>query len=128
MAKRKQYTDEFRASAVLMLASQGWPDRKGSLTKVANHLSIHPRTLSRWANGENNPPPDKVVNSKKRDMLSEIESLQYLILGEMHNAVEDAPLNQLATSYGILTDKHRLLSGESTDNNAVKIQITYADN
>lgn len=127
MSKRRVYTDEFRASACLMLEAAGWPERKGAVSKVANHLGVAHQTLGRWARGVSNPPPNKIVQSKKRDMLGELESLQYLLLGEMAEAYKDAPFNHLATAFGIITDKHRLLSGESTDNNAVQIKITYAN-
>lgn len=37
--------------------------------------------------------------------------------------LEDVPLQQLATSYGILVDKERLISGQSTSNMAVLVKI-----
>ena len=42
----------------------------------------------------------------------------------MPDAIDGAPLSQLSTSFGILFDKKRLLEGNSTDNHALKIQVT----
>ena len=68
LAKRKQYSDEFRASAVVMLESQGYPDVTGALSAVASHLHVPARTLSRWYRRENNPPPDNLVREKSGDL------------------------------------------------------------
>ena len=85
-------------------------------------------TLARWAKRQNNPAPSNLVDVKKKSQIEMLEELRYLILGEMGEAYHDAPLSQLATSYGILTDKQRLLSGESTDNSAMNINIRYDEN
>ena len=110
-----------------MLLSQGWPDVKGAATKVSKHLGVPDRTIVRWAKKESNPPPDKVVGIKKRDMIAELEELRFLLLADMKESYQDAPFNHQATAYGILTDKQRLLEGKSTDNNAVQIKIGYGD-
>jgi transposase-like protein len=128
MTKRQpKYTDKFRAGAVVMLMAAGWPDVKGAQSKVAKHLGVPRQTLMRWANEENNPAPPQLVQEKRMDMIQRLEDIRHLLLDEAEKAIPDAPLNHLLTGYGILTDKQRLLTGESTDNNAVSIKIRYGD-
>lgn len=124
MTKRQpKYTDKFRASAVVMLMAAGWPEVKGAQSKVANHLGVPRQTLVKWARKEQNPPPPQLVQEKKRNMIELLEEMRYLLLDEAREAIPDAPLNHLLTGYGILTDKQRLLTGESTDNQAVAIRV-----
>jgi len=115
MAKRKSYDDKFRASTVIMLESEGYPTVKGALAKVSNRVGVPCSTISRWFKGSSNPPPSNVVNEKRGDILAEIENLRFLLLGQMVHTYEEAPFNHLATAFGILTDKHQLLSGNATD-------------
>lgn len=116
-AKKSQvYTDEFRASAVAMLAAEGYPAVKGSLQRVADLLGIHARTLSRWFNGENNPPPDMLV-SEKRDELSDMferVAYQYLDHATKPEVVASASARDAMTAAGIAVDKMRLLRGMPT--------------
>ena len=126
MAKRPVYTDKFRASAVIMLQAAGWPNTPGASEKVAKTIKVPRRTVERWGKKEMAPPPDVIVHDKKRDMIADLEELRFLLLGHMKETYEEASFQQLATGYGILTDKQRLLTGESTDNNATEILIRYA--
>ena len=113
--KRPTYDDKFRASAVVMLKSQGYPEMKGSLTFVAKHLHVPLRTLSRWFNGENNPPPDIDVNEKTFDMRAALQAELEAIIGAMPTARIDASYSQLGTVLGIVFDKMRLLDGLPTE-------------
>ena len=114
--KASTFTDEERADAVALLIMQGWPEKKGALTSVANHLNIWPRTLSRWAKGESNPPPDKIVTNKKSSIVDLIEHEMRAIFGAMGASRDDATYQQLGTVFGILTDKRQLLTGGPTEN------------
>lgn len=117
--KRPNYDDKFRAMAVVMLKSQGYPAIKGSLTIVARHLSVPARTLSRWFNGENNPPPDNVVSEKTFDMRAAIQAELEAIVKEMPSARSEASYSQLGTVWGILFDKQRLIDGLPTEIKAI---------
>lgn len=114
--KASTFTDEERADAVALLIMQGWPDKEGALTHVARHLNIWPNTLRRWATGESNPPPTKIVNEKKRDMGEAVRDMMWIILKQMGLTIEDASFQQLATAYGIMFDKYQLLTGGPTEN------------
>lgn len=109
------YDDKFRASAVVMLKSQGYPDVKGALTIVANHLKVPARTLSRWFNGESNPPPDSSVKEKVFDMRAAIDAELKAIVRDMPAARADATYRELGTVFGVLFDKARLLDGLPTE-------------
>lgn len=117
MAKKPHYDDEFRASAKVMLEAAGYPKALGALSSVARKLKVPERTLSRWFNGERNPPPDKLVNIKKGDMANALEEVAWMLLDSMadREAISDAPLQQRATAYAIAVDKMRLLRGMPTE-------------
>jgi transcriptional regulator with XRE-family HTH domain len=117
MAKRRRYTDEERASAVVMLQSQGYPDKPGALRKVADYMGLNPRTLSRWFNGEHNPPPDNLVMDKKIDLADKFERAAYVFVDHAlkPDVIEDMTGQQAMTSAGIAVDKMRLLRGLPTE-------------
>lgn len=121
MAKRKRYTDEFRASAVLMLEAAGYPDKEGALTKVAKHLGMPYQTLSRWAREKNNPPPPELVHNKKIDLIAGIKNELSFIFDEMGKTRQDAEYRELATAFGIMVDKLQLLTGQPTERNDSRI-------
>jgi len=121
--RQPKYTDKFRASAVVMLMAAGWPDVKGAQSRVAKHLKVPRQTLVKWAKKEQNPPPPQLVQEKRRNMIELLEEMRYMLLDEAREAIPDAPLNHLLTGYGILTDKQRLLTGESTENAAHSISL-----
>lgn len=114
MAKRAQYSDQFRTDAVLMLEAAGYPKQPGALTRVAKQLNLHARTLSRWFNKEQNPPPDQLVSEKRIELVDAIRNEVYAALGEMPAAREDANYKDLGTVAAILIDKLQLLDGKPT--------------
>jgi hypothetical protein len=114
--KASAFTDEERADAVALLLMQGWPKKKGALTSTAKHLNIWPRTLSRWAKGESNPPPDNIVTKKTEGLAEAMEAMLWSILGHMGLTVEDATFREQAIAYGIIFDKLQLSTGGPTEN------------
>lgn len=127
MAKRKRYTDKFRSTAVIMLEAQGYPDKKGALTKVANHLKVPARTLSRWFNREQADPPDILVNEKRGDLAALIEGELNKAIHAMDDARPDASYRDLATATGILVDKLQLLTGQATSREEVTSRVKVID-
>lgn len=116
MAKRKpkrpNYSDEQRAEVCALLKAAGYPKSKGSLTAVAERVGIPARTISRWFNGENNPPPDNVVTEKAFDLFDAIESELTAIFKQMQTVRSEANYRELATAAGILLDKMILLKND----------------
>lgn len=115
MAKRKSYDDKFRASAVVMLEAAGYPDKKGALVEVAKHLGVPHPTLSRWYNAQRNPPPDELVQEKRRELKDLLADELDAIFRAMPNARENASYRDLGTVAGILFDKKQLLEGKPTE-------------
>lgn len=111
---RNRYDDEFRASAVVTLEVEGYPSQRGSLERASKILNVPARTLSRWFNGEQNPPPDRIVNEKKEELHIELEKVAYLLAEAMPDKIPGANLQQVATSLGITIDKMQLLRGQPT--------------
>lgn len=117
MAKRKQYDDKFRASAVVMLEAAGYPDTKGALTRTAQHVGVPARTLSRWFNGEQNPPPDQTVSEKRGELADLFENAAYLYLGHSvkPEIIEETRGKDAIMAAAVATDKMRLLKGLPTE-------------
>jgi len=122
--KHPTYDDQFRASAVCMLQSQGYPEVKGALAIVARHLKVPDRTLSRWFNGEQNPPPDQIVNNKRIDFRTEIRRELGEIVTALRTTRQDANYRELGTVFGILFDKLSLLEGLPTERQSIEVSIT----
>ncbi len=114
MAKRKPYDDKFRATAVIMLEAAGYPEKKGALQKTADNLGIQARTLSRWFNGEQNPPPDQTVSEKRDELADLLDKEIRAALQEMDDARTEASYRDLGTVLGILVDKKQLITGKPT--------------
>lgn len=110
-----RYNDDFRAGLVAMLRSQGWPEQKGALTRVAQYGGVPATTLRRWALGIQNPPPVETVNEKTFDLANAIREELTAIFGELPSARPDADYRALVTAAGILIDKLQLLSGAATE-------------
>lgn len=114
MPKRKSYDDKFRASAVVMLEAAGYPDKKGALTQVAAHIGVPHPTLSRWYNAQRNPPPNEVVQEKRRELKDLLNDELAAIFTAMPGARKDASYRDLGTVAGILFDKRQLIEGKPT--------------
>ena len=115
--KRTRYTDEERASLVVMLESEGYPGKLGALTKVSEYSKVPKRTLRRWFKGENGKPPDKVVRLKKEDLADKFEGIAYAMLDHAggNDIIEEMQGKDAVMSAAIATDKMRLLRGLPTE-------------
>ena len=125
MAARNWHNDEFRASAVLMLEAAGYPDRKGALSQVSGRLGVPLSTLRGWFNGQHNPPPAKLRNEKRIDLLEAIRDELAEIFPAMAERRIDASYRELVTAAGILIDKQQLLTGKPTG--ALTLQVEYVN-
>lgn len=115
MSKKKGvYDDKFRSSAVIMLEAADYPSQKGALERTAKSLGVHARTLSRWFNGEQNPPPDRMVNEKRLEIVDIIRNEIYAAFDAAPGARPDASYRDLITGAAILVDKLQLLEGKPT--------------
>lgn len=118
MAKRKRYTDDFRATAVTMLDALGYDgngDKTGALTKVSNEYNVPLSTLRGWWTAEHNPAPAEVRSIKNDEIIGLIRKEIYGALTEMPNARPEANYKDLATAGAILIDKLQLLQGKATE-------------
>ena len=114
--KRKIYDDNFRADTVLMLEAAGYPNQKGALTAVAKKVKAPPRTISRWFNKENNPPPDRLVKEKRGELVERLEHMAHMLLDAMGVDIGENGVDAVraAVAMGITIDKWQLLKGEPT--------------
>lgn len=98
-----------------MLEAAGYPDKKGALVEVAKHLGVPHPTLSRWYNAQRNPPPDELVQEKRRELKDLLADELDAIFRAMPSARENASYRDLGTVAGILFDKKQLLEGKPTE-------------
>lgn len=115
MAKRKRYTDKFKAGAIALLQSEGYPDDASAVMRVSRHLDVPGRTLRRWHNGSNGQPPDDVVQDTKKELGELFEKEIREVLNDLPHAREDASYRDLVTGIAILVDKRQLLNGQPTE-------------
>lgn len=115
VAKRKRYTDEFRASAVLFLESEGYPEKKGALMSVSRKLKVSHTTLHSWFHAKHNPPPQEVRHLKKLEIVEIIRNEIYAALAAAPTQRELADYKELITSAAILIDKLQLLENKPTE-------------
>jgi transposase-like protein len=114
MGKRKRYTDEFRASAVLMLEAAGYPDAEGALSRVAAHLNVPHNTLSKWARGVQNPPPSQLGQEKKADFLEQLQVIKGKVAEQIITRIEDFEPRDLTGLLKIAAEVSELLEGKPT--------------
>lgn len=124
--KRPDYDDKLRASLVATLQAAGYPDKKGALTEVAKHAGVPARTLSRWYNGEQNPPPDQLVTEKRHELKDLLDTEIRALFAEMPKARPDASYRDMGTVAGILMDKQLLLDGKATERLDHTGEVTHA--
>lgn len=113
--KKRSYDDKFRASAVIMLEAQGYPESKGALQAVANHLDVSRSTLQGWFHKTSNPPPPNIQHETKEDFIEAIRREMSAILGVLESKRDEASYKDLTTSFAILTDKLQLLENKPTE-------------
>ena len=119
--RRKRYTDDYRASAVLMLEAAGYPKREGALTQVSSRLGVPLSTIRGWYTGAHNPPPAELRNEKRFDLVEAIREELEAIFPNLKDRREEASYRELVTAVGILTDKMQLLTGQPTERAEVNV-------
>lgn len=131
MSKRKwtQYSDEDKASALLMLEAAGYPKSPGALARTEKESGVPATTLRDWFTGAHGAPPANVRQHKKSELTVRIEELIDKSLEHAENVLSGAEFKDTVTSAAILIDKLLLLKGETTQNTSVnqRIIVEYAD-
>lgn len=124
-----RYSDDFRAKAVALLTANGYPSKKGAMTKTAASLDIPHATLSRWANEVQNPPPPELVREKKVELKELLQIELSKTIEAMDGKRGEALYSSLSWTMAVLTDKLILLDGGDTSrvDNKITITVEYAD-
>ena len=112
--KHTRYTDAERAEAVLILRTEGYPDKPGALARAARDTGIAPTVLRRWAMGTSNPPPSEVVQLKQGTLSAKLDRIAHLYLDRAEETVSATTGAQAVTAAAIAIDKMRLLQGLPT--------------
>ncbi len=117
-----KFDDNYRASVVVMLQTEGYPNDQYAIGRVHDYLkqkSPYPTksTLKNWFLGDSNPPPSKILDDKKGDMVEALKSLTWKLLDHAtkEETISEMSGQQAITSAGILIDKTRLLLEKPTE-------------
>jgi hypothetical protein len=113
--KKRSYDDKFRTSAIIMLEAQGYPDVKGALQAVSNHIGVSISTLHGWYKAKNNPAVSDLRNETIINFTEAIRTELTAIVGVMPDKRGEASYKELVTSFGILIDKLQLLENKPTE-------------
>ncbi len=124
VAKRKTYSDKFKAGAITLLVSEGYPSDVYALEKVARHLNVPGRTLRRWFNGEHGQPPVDVVTEVKKELSEIFEDEIRALMDSLSDVRDEASLKDRVMSAAILFDKRQLLLGKPTERSEQHITAT----
>ncbi|HYF38777.1 MAG TPA: transposase [Gemmatimonadales bacterium] len=100
----KRYTDEEREAILAILEVNG-----GDTETTAAQTGVHQNTLIRWRDDLT-----KLGDKKKAALADRLEELAHILVDAIPNKVAFAPLQQVATTLGIVTEKMLLLRGEPT--------------
>ena len=123
MGQYRQYTDDFKAGALALLAASGWPEDENGLARTAKHLNVPVSTLRNWYSRDKQPPAE-LREEKNLELTEAIRRELGAILTEMAGKREDASFKDLAVGFGILAEKLQLLNGEPTQNLKNSIEFT----
>jgi hypothetical protein len=129
VAKRKwtSYSDEDKASAVLMLEAAGYPVRIGAMSQVVRELGVPESTLRSWAKQEHGAPPAKVRDRKRGELVQTLNEVAFKLLDHLGNIADTGDVKETATAFGIVVDKLQILNGEPTQTINQRILVEYAD-
>lgn len=118
-AKKRTYTDEYRAEALAALAAND-----GNVKRTARQLGVPYTTLKQWAKGIVHPEARANAQPKKELLADRLEELAHLLLDDLARPekIMGASLPHVATALGIAVDKMQLLRGLPT----VTVQNEYS--
>lgn len=110
------YTDVQRAEALAALKANG-----GNLSKTERETGIPRGTLLYWRKHSENAAPIELQTQKSESLTTELKSVAFRLVQKLAARLEDddASVQQLATSLGIVVDKLQLLQGQPTERTAV---------
>ena len=111
MATKKQYSDEDKASALAALDANG-----GNASKTARQLGIPRITLLDWSKNRGvSDDMSELRQVKKVELAEKLEEIAHKLADAIPGKINDATLQQTATSLAIAVDKLQLLKGEPTE-------------
>lgn len=126
--KWTQYSDEDKASAVLMLEAAGYPAKQGAMTQVVKALGVPESTLRSWAKNEHGAPPAKVRERKRGELVESLKDVATKLVEHLGNIADTGDVRETATALGIVVDKLQALTDEQpTQHVNQRISIEYID-
>lgn len=108
---RRRYSDDFRATALAMLAANG-----GNVDRTARVLGVPRKTLEMWQKGQNEPPAE-LCQIKKREVMEGIESAIWKLVGVEIKDFSEINLRDWGIALGITVDKYLAIKGFPNNQN-----------
>lgn len=105
----RTYSPEQRSAVLDVLKSNG-----GNVLATANQTGVPQPTVRAWARGWRCANALTLYEEKGGDLAQAAEQIAWHIAGIIPDRVHEAPLNQLAVSFGIMVDKMRILRDQPT--------------
>lgn len=124
VAKRKAYSDKFKAGALIMLESEGYPQDRYAMQRVAKRLNVPNRTLRQWAYTQNGEEFAELCQEQKKSLTTLIEDEIRAAFEALGMARPEAGYRDLTTSIAIFIDKMQLLSGKPTERSQQQINVS----
>ena len=114
---RRTYSDSQVAEALAVVDACG-----GNVQRASQTTGVPRKTLAGWVSGQvQRVSAPEVIDEmvelrqeKRGDLAERMEEIVWQLAEAIPGKINDAPLNQVAVSLGILIDKMRLLREEST--------------
>jgi len=108
---QKRYTEEGKAVALAAYAAN-----ENNAARAAKFTGIPRQTILSWVNGTGvNETIAKNSSLKKGELADRLEALAHKLAEAMPEKIEEASLQQVATSLGIAVDKMQLLRSKPTE-------------
>jgi predicted DNA-binding protein YlxM (UPF0122 family) len=87
-----------------------------NMREAARQAKCSPSAVKKYIDSSNDEYA-QLRSQKKVDIIEEVAAVRLVLLEAMKTPakIEKASMAELATSFGILTDKHQLMTGEATN-------------
>ena len=107
--KKRHYNDEERGLILTVYVNNNC-----DAERTSRETGCPAPTIKAWANGWRYPDAMSLYQDKAGHLAKAAEEIAWKIAAIIPKKLDDAPLNHLSTSFGIMVDKTRILMGLPT--------------
>jgi transposase-like protein len=121
--RNRQYTDNYKVTAVTLLRANDFPNKWGALKATAKQLGINEATLRGWArrgvrygNPDTAAEVEVLMEEKRLEIKDLIEQALRDAIDALPGKIDDAPYKDVSFTVAVLTDKYLILNDKPTQN------------